>query len=159
MTTSGTRTGPLPSSRNNPNPACDTVSDPSPSFPARLASATRVADYERDGVIVIPGFLTQDQVADIRSELARYIEHDLQSKPADAATMEADGRTVRNLWRLELHNPLMRQFAEAPWIREIVAPLVHGDPVLAGVETFNKPARIGSGVPYHQDNEIGRAHV
>jgi phytanoyl-CoA hydroxylase len=23
---------------------------------------------------------------------------------------------------------------------------------LVGVETFNKPARIGSGVPYHQDN-------
>jgi ectoine hydroxylase-related dioxygenase (phytanoyl-CoA dioxygenase family) len=29
---------------------------------------------------------------------------------------------------------------------------VHGEPLLAGVETFNKPARIGSGVPYHQDN-------
>jgi ectoine hydroxylase-related dioxygenase (phytanoyl-CoA dioxygenase family) len=25
-------------------------------------------------------------------------------------------------------------------------------PVLAAVETFNKPARVGSGVPYHQDN-------
>ncbi|MBN8628907.1 MAG: phytanoyl-CoA dioxygenase family protein, partial [Planctomycetes bacterium] len=27
-----------------------------------------------------------------------------------------------------------------------------GEPVLAAVETFNKPARVGSGVPYHQDN-------
>jgi ectoine hydroxylase-related dioxygenase (phytanoyl-CoA dioxygenase family) len=24
--------------------------------------------------------------------------------------------------------------------------------LLVGVETFNKPARVGSGVPYHQDN-------
>jgi ectoine hydroxylase-related dioxygenase (phytanoyl-CoA dioxygenase family) len=30
--------------------------------------------------------------------------------------------------------------------------LVNGEPVLAAIETFNKPARIGSGVPYHQDN-------
>ena len=30
--------------------------------------------------------------------------------------------------------------------------LVHGEPVNLGVETFNKPARIGSAVPAHQDN-------
>lgn len=30
--------------------------------------------------------------------------------------------------------------------------LVHGEPLLCSVETFNKPARIGSRVPYHQDN-------
>ena len=34
----------------------------------------------------------------------------------------------------------------------MIAPLVHGEPLLCAVETFNKPARVGSGVPYHQDN-------
>lgn len=34
----------------------------------------------------------------------------------------------------------------------LVAKLVQGEPELAAVETFNKPSRIGSGVPYHQDN-------
>src|SRR6185312_15180475 len=33
-----------------------------------------------------------------------------------------------------------------------VRHLVHGEPVLLGVETFSKPARVGSGVPPHQDN-------
>ena len=111
-----------------------------------------LADYERDGVVLIRQFLSADEVTAVRAELARYIRDDLASKPADAATFETDGRTVRNLWRLELHNDKLRALADRADIRAVIAPLVHGEPVLAAVETFNKPARIGSGVPYHQDN-------
>ena len=109
-------------------------------------------DYGRDGVVHIHEFLTAAQVADLRGEIARYIREELASKPADARTLEADGVTVRNLWRLELHNPKLRAFSESADIRALIAPLVHGEPVLAAVETFNKPARVGSGVPHHQDN-------
>ncbi len=109
-------------------------------------------DYERDGVAIIRQFLGADEVAGVRAELERYIREDLASKPADAATLEADGVTVRNLWRLELHNDMLRSLAEREDIRSLIAPLVRGYAVLAAVETFNKPARIGSGVPYHQDN-------
>ena len=35
---------------------------------------------------------------------------------------------------------------------DLVGPLVNGEPVLLGVETFNKPALVGSAVPPHQDN-------
>ena len=111
-----------------------------------------IEDYERDGVVLIRQFLTAEDVAAVRAELERYIRDDLTGKPADAATMEADGKTVRNLWRLERHNEQLRALAERADIRGIIAPLVHGEPVLEAVETFNKPARIGSGVPYHQDN-------
>lgn len=109
-------------------------------------------DYERDGVVAIRPFLSARQVAEVRAEIDRYIREDLASQPADARTMEADGATVRNLWRLERYNPKLRAIAEGPDLRALVAPLVQGEPVLAAVETFNKPARIGSGVPHHQDN-------
>ncbi len=111
-----------------------------------------LAEYERDGVVLLRRFLTAAQVAELRDEISRYIREDLASKPADARTLEADGTTVRNLWRLEEHNPGLRAFAEQPDIHALIGPLVHGDAVLAAVETFNKPARVGSGVPYHQDN-------
>src|SRR6185436_2685943 len=101
-------------------------------------------NYERDGVVLIREFLSAAEVAEVREELARYIRDDLATKPADAATMEADGKTVRNLWRLEQHNAKLRALAERDDIRALIAPLVRGEPVLAGVETFNKPARIGS---------------
>lgn len=111
-----------------------------------------LADYERDGVVLIRGFLSADDVAAVCAELARYIRDDLASKPPDARTLERDEKTVRNLWRLEQHNDFFRKLGEREDIRALVAPLVHGEPVLAAVETFNKPARVGSGVPYHQDN-------
>jgi ectoine hydroxylase-related dioxygenase (phytanoyl-CoA dioxygenase family) len=59
---------------------------------------------------------------------------------------------VRNLWRIEQHNPMLRALAERTDIVRLIAELVHGEPVLAAIETFNKPARVGSGVPCHQDN-------
>jgi len=117
-----------------------------------IDSQQLLQDYERDGVIRIRGFFSPDEVANVRAELDRYVRDDLASKPADARTLEADEKTVRNLWRLEQHNEWFRQLGESAAMRKIVAPLVHGEPVLLGVETFNKPARVGSGVPYHQDN-------
>jgi ectoine hydroxylase-related dioxygenase (phytanoyl-CoA dioxygenase family) len=111
-----------------------------------------LADYERDGVVRVRGFLTAGEVAAVRAELDRYIREDLPARPPDARSLEQDETTVRNLWRLEKYNVWFRQLAERADIRALVAPLVQGEPVLMGVETFNKPARIGSGVPWHQDN-------
>lgn len=109
-------------------------------------------DYDRNGVVRIRNFLSAQEVAQVRAELERYIREDLPSRPLDARTLESDEKTVRNLWRLEQHNSFFRQFGERTDILALISPLVHGDPLLVGVETFNKPARIGSGVPYHQDN-------
>ncbi|MBX7207943.1 MAG: phytanoyl-CoA dioxygenase family protein [Verrucomicrobiaceae bacterium] len=111
-----------------------------------------IHDYERDGVIRVRGLFSPDEVATLRAELERYMREDLGSKSADARTLEADGKTVRNLWRLEIHHPAMLPLVEKPEIVRFVSRLVRGEPVLVGVETFNKPARVGSGVPYHQDN-------
>ncbi len=111
-----------------------------------------VHDYQRDGVVRIRKFFTAETVAEIRAELDQYIRDDLPSKPVDARTLEADGKTIRNLWRLEQHDEFFRRLAQRTEITDLIARLVRGEPVLAGVETFSKPARIGSGVPYHQDN-------
>ncbi len=109
-------------------------------------------DYQRKGVVRIREFFSVDQVDSVRSELDRYVRDDLPGNPRDAATYEADESTVRNLWRLEKYCPALRAVADIPDICKLVAALVNGDPVLCGIETFNKPARIGSGVPSHQDN-------
>ena len=111
-----------------------------------------VEDYENDGVIRVRGLFSANEVAAIRAELDRYMRDDLATKPADARTLEPDGKTVRNLWRLEIHHPAMLPMVVRPEIVALVSRLVHGEALLVGVETFNKPARVGTGVPYHQDN-------
>lgn len=112
-----------------------------------------VADYQRDGVVRVPALFSADAVCTIRRELESYIRDDLPDRPADACTFEADGRTVRNLWRLEQHHSeFCSWLLKRDDIVSLVGQLVGGEPVLVAVETFNKPARVGSGVPYHQDN-------
>ena len=109
-------------------------------------------DYHRDGVVRIRRFFSSETVAKIRTELDRYMREDLATKPVDARTLEPDGKTIRNLWRLEQHSEYFRELADREEITSLIGVLVNGDPVLAAVETFNKPARVGTGVPYHQDN-------
>ncbi|MCA9048280.1 MAG: phytanoyl-CoA dioxygenase family protein [Planctomycetaceae bacterium] len=129
------------------------MTDASPSENLRREDLQRiVSDYERDGVVVIRQLFDAETVAEIRAETQRYVLEDLPSKPAGACTFEADDRTVRNLWRLQEHNPWFRQLAERRSLMDMVAPLVKGEVVAVAVETFSKPARIGSGVPPHQDN-------
>ena len=117
-----------------------------------MSQSQLLEDYERDGCVRASAFLTSLEVKQVRAELARYARDVLPNVPASDRVFEADGKSVRNLWRLEIHDSFFNALAERKDILDKVAPLVHGKPVLSGVETFNKPAKIGSGVPHHQDN-------
>ena len=110
------------------------------------------ADYDQDGVILLRQLLSSEEIVTFRQMLAEYTRERVPALPTGEVTFEADGITVRNLWRLEQHEPRFVEFARQPRLLALVSRLVHGEPVLAAIETFNKPARIGSGVPYHQDN-------
>ena len=108
--------------------------------------------YDKDGVIRVRGFLPPDVLAETKKRLDQYIQERAATLPPGDRTLEADGKTVRNLWRMEKHDPFFLALAERSETLALIAALVEGEPVLAGVETFNKPAKIGSGVPPHQDN-------
>jgi hypothetical protein len=109
-------------------------------------------EYERQGVIRLRGLFTAGQVERVLRELARYIQDLGPTLPESDIVYETDGRSVRNLWRMEHHDPYFRGLAADPELLQLLQVLLHGEPVLLGVETFNKPARVGSGIPAHQDN-------
>src|SRR3954469_19044493 len=111
-----------------------------------------LTDYQRDGVVRVKHFLSPEEVSRVRREIDRYVEQIAPQLESTEVTFEADGKTARNLWRMEQHSPLFAELARKPGILNLVRRLVQGEPVVVGVETFNKPARIGSGVPAHQDN-------
>jgi ectoine hydroxylase-related dioxygenase (phytanoyl-CoA dioxygenase family) len=117
-----------------------------------METAGALVDYERDGCIRVRGFLDAALLPEVRRNLARYMNEIAPTLPAGDRTFEADGVTVRNLWRMERHDSFFAGLAKRPEIVALVRELVHGEPVLMGIETFNKPARVGSGVPPHQDN-------
>jgi ectoine hydroxylase-related dioxygenase (phytanoyl-CoA dioxygenase family) len=108
--------------------------------------------YERDGCARVRGFFDAEVLSTVRHELDRYVREIVPTLPAADRTLEADGETVRNLWRMDQHDPFFDRLARAPEVLALVRELVHGEPLLMAVETFQKPARVGSGVPPHQDN-------
>lgn len=108
--------------------------------------------YATDGVVKVERLFNAVQVDEIRTQLNRYATEIVPSLPANDVVFEADGVSVRNCWRMEHHDPWFAELAKNPELRAMVAEFVHGEPVLMAVESFNKPARVGSAVPPHQDN-------
>lgn len=108
--------------------------------------------YAADGVVKVARLFTAEEVGEIRAQLQRYAAEITPGLPPNDVVFEADGVSVRNCWRMEHHDPWFAELAKKKSILDMVAEFVHGEPVLMAVESFNKPARVGSAVPAHQDN-------
>ena len=108
--------------------------------------------YVDDGCIRVRGFFDAEILSNVRRELDRYIGEIAPFLPTADRTLEADGATIRNLWRMDQHDPFFDQLAHSPMVIALARELVRGEPLLMAVESFNKPARVGSVVPPHQDN-------
>ncbi len=112
----------------------------------------RLEEYRRNGVIRVEGLLNDEQLTEIRSALERYQKEILPGVLEQDFVMEKDGQSVRNQWRMERYDAFFKTLSERKDILDLIEPLVNGRPACKGVETFNKPAKTGSGVPPHQDN-------
>jgi phytanoyl-CoA hydroxylase len=112
--------------------------------------------YDRDGFLKVETLFSPARMAEIESELGRYMETVVPGLPAHDIVYEAkssDGsRAIRNLWRMEEYSEFFGDLVKAPELLRLIGTLVNGDPVSTGVELFAKPAKVGSAVPYHQDN-------
>ena len=113
--------------------------------------------FEQDGFLQVENLFNGGKLLELERELKQYHENVVPILPAGDIVYETDPATgqrtgVRNLWRMEKYCPYFDEFAHQPQILELVGTLVNGEPVLMAVELFAKPARVGSAVPYHQDN-------
>ncbi len=108
--------------------------------------------YAADGVVKVEGLFSAAEIEEIREHLARYTDEIVPSLQPNDVVFEADGVSVRNLWRMHVHDPWFEGLAGKESIVAMVRDFVKGEPVLMAVESFNKPAKVGSGVPPHQDN-------
>lgn len=124
---------------------------------AEMSIAQRKQRYEADGILHVPSMLNATQLAETLAELDRYVAAVVPNLAPHEIVWEAtalpDGsRRIRNLWHMEHHSEFFDRLSKRPDILELASALVNGDPVLMAVELFAKPARVGSAVPYHQDN-------
>jgi phytanoyl-CoA hydroxylase len=111
-----------------------------------------VGDFRRDGVVGVRRLLSQDDLVHLRQALKRYGRDVVPRLPDADVVWESNGESVRNLWRMEHHDGYFASLGNRADILRLISTLLGAEAELSAVETFNKPALHGSGVPQHQDN-------
>lgn len=121
-----------------------------------MSLAGEKSTYEADGFLHLPGLFASDQLAEIEDHLTTYFETVVPTLPQGDLVLEParDGafKQIRNLWRMEQHSEFFSNLARTPELWKRMEILLNGEPIVSAVELFAKPARVGSKVPYHQDN-------
>ena len=111
------------------------------------------ADWDRDGFVVIRGFLGSRDVADLRAEIDRYIAEVLPGVPAHDMMYEIAGKpeTMKRLGHMSNYDEYFRDLIYRGKLVRLAELLLDGEVVPQYCQLFNKPARVGDETPPHQD--------
>ncbi|HVU87571.1 MAG TPA: phytanoyl-CoA dioxygenase family protein [Pirellulales bacterium] len=111
------------------------------------------ADFDRNGFVVIPGFLAAEDFAELRHNLDRYIREVVPGLSDGDAFYECreQPETLKQLQRMS-GDPYFADYRFHPrWVA--LAETLLGEPANAEPpEWFNKPPRTNHVTPPHQDN-------
>src|SRR3954466_13885289 len=100
----------------------------------------RKFEFDRDGFVIVRGFLTANDLTELVHNLDRYIRDVVPGLPDADAFYEVKGRpeTLKQLQRME-RDPYFGAYRENPSWKSLARTLL-GEPCEAsGVEWFNKP--------------------
>ncbi|WP_405734872.1 phytanoyl-CoA dioxygenase family protein [Streptomyces sp. NBC_01537] len=111
-----------------------------------MLNETEIAQYKRDGVLVLPGLFTPEEVA----ALLAAFDRDAMS-PGDHRIGESAGEEVRALYASHLRQPEYAALVRSPRLvgpaRQLLGPQVY----LYQLKINAKPAFGGDGWAWHQD--------
>jgi phytanoyl-CoA hydroxylase len=109
-------------------------------------------DFERDGFVVLRGFLVGDELVELRRLIDSYIEHTVPALPAAARYYETpgDAATLKQLNRMT-DEPQFRSILDGQRFARLAAELLADDVVPKTLQWFDKPPRVGKPTPPHQD--------
>lgn len=110
-------------------------------------------DYQRDGYVVVRGFLAPEEVARVNDALKRVIAEKIPSMAANHVVYEDknDKSTLKLMQDLHVYEPFFDQLLFKSRFTEIAEILLDDHALGKTVEYFNKPPLIGKPTPTHQD--------
>lgn len=110
-------------------------------------------NYDRDGFVVVRGFLPPADLAELTRELDRYIREVVPRLPESAAFYldRARPETLKQMQHMT-GDPYFAAYANRPRWHQLARALVGEDVTCLGPEWFNKPPASASPTPPHQDN-------
>ncbi|MCG8306641.1 MAG: phytanoyl-CoA dioxygenase family protein [Cytophagales bacterium] len=106
--------------------------------------------YDLDGFIYIPGFLSLDEISALRKELDSL---DLNKMPPEKVYYENKERpdTLKQLQHLFNYSPLFKETMFESKFTELANLLLGEKAIGKNMQFFNKPPKLGKPTPPHQD--------
>ncbi|WP_209329686.1 phytanoyl-CoA dioxygenase family protein [Lunatimonas salinarum] len=118
-----------------------------------MDTETLKTTFERDGFILLPGFLTIEQIAEIRERLDHFIKNQSAVLPPEHIKYEVkgDASTLKMLQDLHAYDPFFADVLFNSTFTKLAEELLEEKVIGKTVEYFNKPPKVGKGTPPHQD--------
>ena len=110
-----------------------------------------IRDFYGHGLLIVAELFDPAKVVEIERELIRYIGQ-MDRRRSDVVYEPGTDRKIRNVFHMHQDDEYFASLAREPRLLNLVKGILNDEPLLMTVELFAKPARVGSEVPYHQDN-------
>jgi phytanoyl-CoA hydroxylase len=114
--------------------------------------ATARQEFQRDGYVVLRGFLTAAQAAAINVRIDDIVERAPTLENLGAFYEEPGvASSIMRLQNLEAHDEALRDFYFGDQLRQLAGDLLDTPATPRSLQWFGKPPRIGKVTPPHQD--------
>lgn len=117
-------------------------------------TADQVAQFRRDGFLVVKDFFTPEQTRALQADVARLKTqgHLRNVRTENDGKTASQGKQNLQLCPASTHSPLIKSLPFDPHVIETVTQLIGPDIILHLDQIFLKPGLRGSGTNWHQDN-------
>lgn len=113
----------------------------------------RAQDFQEHGFLILDTLFSEEKIVEMERALEQYVERlDPENSAGYVVYEPGDERRIRNIFELERDDAYFAALARDPQLMKLVLSIFDDEVITMGVELFGKPARVGSEVPYHQDN-------
>ncbi len=110
-------------------------------------------DFDRDGFVLMKGFLSSGETAEINDRIHRFIDEVLPQAPDPTAFYEDkdDPASIKRLQNMADLDPYFEDLFQSDRFIELSKFLLADMVIPKSPQWFNKPARVGGVTPPHQD--------
>lgn len=111
------------------------------------------ADFDQDGYVFIPSFLSEEEIKNIKDKFEIFIREKVPAMPANFVFYEDknDPVTLKQLQDIQHYDDFFANILTNSKFEEIATLLLGEKAIGKNLEYFNKPVRIGKATPAHQD--------